>query len=230
MSKKKHFSYLFLVIASLILAVGVLSHGRFIPKLHIPKLEKKHLEHNDTLSVCLFYHAADYFVYQGSVIGFQYDILKQMEKDLNHPVDITIESDPDKMFTIALSNQYDIVCFDFDKTNYVPDYIALSSPVAYTYPVLIMRKKDGASDSSVHVVNIAAKYQSELDFSSLSDQGEWKVRHNPDLAIEDLMDMLVDKQIDYAVCNYNEAVTLMPLYNQLTIGPRVGTTFRARGF
>ena len=174
MSNKKHRSYLFLVVASLLLAVGVFSHGRFIPKIHIPKLEKKqHIEHGDTLSVCLFYHAADYFVYQGSVIGFQYDILKQMEKDLNHPVDITIESDPDKMFTIALSNQYDIVCFDFDKTNYVPDYIELSIPLAYTYPVLIMRKKDSAYDTVARIVNTAAKYQNDLDFSSLSDQGEW---------------------------------------------------------
>ena len=80
--KKKHLSYLFLAIASILLAVGVFSHGRFIPKLHIPRLEKKQKEHSDTLSVCLFYHAADYFVYQGSVIGFQYDMLKQLEKDL----------------------------------------------------------------------------------------------------------------------------------------------------
>jgi len=223
--KKKHLSYLFLAIASILLAVGVLSHGRLIPKLHIPRLEKKQKDHSDTLSVCLFYHAADYFVYQGSVIGFQYDILKQMEKDLNHPVDITIESDPDKMFVTALSNQYDIVCFDFDKTKYVPDYLTLSNAVAYTYPVLIMRKKEDLCDSAVHIVNTAAKYQNKLDFSSFEDEAAWKVKHNPDLAIEDLMDMLVDKQIDYAVCNYNEAVTLMPFYKQLTIGPRVGENF-----
>ena len=200
--KKKHLSYLFLAAASLLLAVGVLSHGRFIPKIHIPRLEKKHVEHSDTLSVCLFYHAADYFVYQGSVIGFQYDILKQLEKDLNHPVDITIESDADKMFVTALSN-----------------------PVAYTYPVLIMRKKDSEYDSLPRIVNTAAKYQNKLDFSSLDEYGDWKIKHNPDLAIEDLMDMLVDKQIDYAVCNYNEAVTLMPFYKLLTIGPRVGDNF-----
>ena len=223
--KRKHFSYLFLAIASLLLAAGVFSHGRFIPKLHIPRLEKKHKEHSDTLSVCLFYHAADYFVYQGSVIGFQYDILKQLEKDLGHPVDITIESDPDKMFVTALSNQYDIVCFDFDKTNYVPDYIALSNPVAYTYPVLIMRKKNSTTDSMERVVHTSAKFNNKLDFSLLEGQGEWKVQHNPDLAIEDLMEMLVDKQIDYAVCNYNEAVTLMPFYSQLAIGPRVGDNF-----
>ena len=226
--RRKHLSFVFLLIASLILAAVVLfhGHGAAIPKLHIAKLEKKHhRQRSDTISVCLFYHAADYFVYQGSVIGFQYDVLKQLEKDFQRPVEITIESDPEKMFLTALSNQYDIVCFDFDKSSYVPNYIDVSVPVAYTYPVLIMRKKDSAYDSLPHVVNTSAKYFNKLDFSSLKDPSSWKIQHNPDLAIEDLMEMLVDKQIDYAVCNYNVAITLMPFYTQLTIGPRVGDNF-----
>ncbi len=225
--RRKHASLLFLFIASLILAAVVLSHGHGSgPKLHIAKLEKKkHRPHSDTILVCLFYHAADYFVYQGSVIGFQYDMLKQMEKDFGRPVNIEIESDPEKMFYTALSNQYDIVCFDFDKDNYVPYYIDISEPVAYTYPVLIMRKKDAAYDTLPHIINTAAKYYNELDFSLLSDPSSWKVQHNPDMAIEDLMDMLEDKQIDYAVCNYNEAITLMPFYTHLAIGPRVGENF-----
>ncbi|MBR3551036.1 MAG: transglycosylase SLT domain-containing protein [Bacteroidales bacterium] len=226
--RRKHSSLLFLIVASLILATVVLvhGHGSAIPKLRIAKLEKKRVRvHGDTLSVCLFYHAADYFVYQGSVIGFQHDVLKQLEKDLQRPVNIVIESDPEKMFLTALSNQYDIICFDFDKTNYNPFYITVSEPVVYTYPVLIMRKKDPAYDSVPHVVNTAAKYYNKLDFSMLEDSLSWRIQHNPDLAIEDLMDMLVDGQIDYAVCNYNEAITLMPFYTQLTIGPRVGDNF-----
>lgn len=226
--RRKHSSLLFLVIASLILAAVIILRGHTsgVPKLHIAKLEKKKQRpHSDTISVCLFYHAADYFVYQGSVIGFQHDIFKQMEKDFGRPVEITIEADPEKMFLTALSNQYDIVSFDFDKSNYVPFYIDVSEPVAYTYPVIIMRKKDPAYDSLPHIVNTSAKYYNELDFSSLKDPSSWKIQHNPDLAIEDLMDMLVDKQIDYAVCNYNVAITLMPFYTQLTIGPRVGKNF-----
>jgi membrane-bound lytic murein transglycosylase F len=226
--RRKHSSLLFLVIASLILAAVIILRGHTsgVPKLHIAKLEKKKQRpHSDTISVCLFYHAADYFVYQGSVIGFQHDIFKQMEKDFGRPVEITIEADPEKMFLTALSNQYDIVSFDFDKSNYEPFYIDVSEPVAYTYPVIIMRKKDPAYDSLPHIVNTSAKYYNELDFSSLKDPSSWKIQHNPDLAIEDLMDMLVDKQIDYAVCNYNVAITLMPFYTQLTIGPRVGKNF-----
>lgn len=224
---RKYHSYLFLIVASLILAATVMLRGHdfVLPKLHLPKHEKKNIVHSDTISVCLFYHAADYFVYQGSVIGFQYDIFKQMEKDFQRPVNITIEADPEKMFTTALSNEYDIVCFDFDKSNYIPFYIEVSEPIAYTYPVLIMRKKDASYDSVPHIVNTAAKYYNNLDFSNLEDPDSWIIQHNPDLVIEDLMDMLVDKTIDYAVCNYNEAITLMPFYTQLTIGARVGENF-----
>lgn len=224
---RKHLSYLFLLIASLLLAIVVLWRGHVlkVPNLHIAKLERKQPERSDTLSVCLFYHAADYFVYQGSVIGFQYDILKQLEKDFHRPVDITIEADAESMFLTALSNKYDIVCFDFDKSNFEPYYITVSEPIVYTYPVLIMRKKDSAYDTLPHLVHTSAKYYNQLDFSSLENPKSWKVQHNPDLAIEDLMDMLVDKSIDYAVCNYNVAVTLMPFYTQLTIGPRVGENF-----
>ena len=224
---RKHLSYLFLIIASILLAIVVLWRGHVfnMPNLHIPKHAKKQPKRSDTLSVCLFYHAADYFVYQGSVIGFQYDMLKQLEKNLHRPVDITIEADAETMFLTALSNKYDIVCFDFDKANYVPNYITVSEPIAYTYPVLIMRKKDAAYDTLPHIVNTSAKYYNQLDFSSLNNPSSWIVKHNPDLAIEDLMDMLVDKTIDYAVCNYNVAITLMPFYTQLTIGPCVGENF-----
>mgnify|MGYP002625003242 CR=1 FL=1 len=208
----------------MILAAVVFAHGHVstAPKFHIPKLEKKksHL-HGDTLTVCLFYHAADYFVYQGTVIGFQYDLLKRMGQDLQRPVNIVIESDPDKMFLTALSNQYDIVCFDFDKACYDPFYITVSEPVAYTYPVLIMRKKDPAYDSLPHIVHTSAKFHSVLDFSSMQNPSSWELHYNPDLAIEDLMEMLVDGQIDYAVCNYNVAVTLLAAIARAVICPRI---------
>lgn len=224
---RKHLSYLFLAVASLILATVILArgHGNVLPKIHLPKHEKKHQAHSDTISVCLFFHAADYFVYQGSVIGFYYDILKQMEKDFGRPVDITIEADADRMYLSSLSNQYDIACFDLDKTHFSPFYVDVSEPIAYTYPVLIMRKKETGYDSAAPIVNTSAKYYNKLDFSTLENPASWQVKHNPDLSVEELMDMLVDKQIDYAVCNYNVAITLMPFYTQLTIGPRIGENF-----
>ena len=95
-------------------------------------------------------------------------MFKQLEKDLQRPVDIVIETDADKMYLTALSNQYDIVSFDFDKTVFLPYYLTLSDPIAYTYPVLIMRKKDTAYDSVPHIVHTSAKYYNKLDYNVLT--------------------------------------------------------------
>ncbi len=141
--KRKHVSYIFIAVAAIALVVILFSHDRIQPLPLKNKNEKKNLQpegHGDTIKALIFYHAADYFVYQGSVIGFQYDLIRQLGADLNRPVSISIESDPEKAFLKSFSGEYDIVGYDFDKSNFIPWYISESEPHSYTYPVLITRK------------------------------------------------------------------------------------------
>lgn len=224
---KKHLSYLFLALATAVLFVLVLTRGHinYDPLKDKLKHEKSAEDNSDTIKALIFYHAADYFVYQGSVIGFQYDLIKQLGKDLNRPVAISIENDPDKAFLECFSNNYDIVGFDFDKDMFSPDYITKSDAHSYTYPVLIMRKGTMPDSSDVHVVHASAKYYNQIDFSDLEQPGKWKLQHDLDATVEDLVEMLEDKQIDYVVCNYNVAITILPFYKDLVLGPRVGPNF-----
>ena len=116
--KKKHLSYLFLLIATALLGVFIFSHERvdYLPlKDKLKKVKEVTVVHSDTISALIFYHAADYFVYHGSVIGFQYDLIKKMGEELGRPVAIAIESDPAKAFLKSISNEYYLVGFDFDK-------------------------------------------------------------------------------------------------------------------
>lgn len=227
--KRKHTSLTFLIIASLVLAVFIILRGNSytanIVQNKIIKHQHTLKKHSDTISACIFYHAADYFVYQGSVIGFQYDILKQMEKDLQRPVTISIETESNEMLSKALSGQYDIVCFDFDLENFIGTYVEVSEPLAFSYPVLISRKHNKNDTILKKEINSSEGYFYKLKLSELENPNSWKIKNNPDLTIEDLMELLVDKHIDYAVCNYNVAITLMPFYKQLNIGPKIGDSF-----
>lgn len=188
-------------------------------------MEKKESEHSDTLKALIFYHAADYFVYQGSVIGYQYDLIKQMGKDLNRPVEIFIENDADKAFLKCFSNEYDIVGFDFDKAMFSPEYITESEPHSFTYPVLIMRKGTILDSNKTRIVHASSKFANQIDFKDLSNYGSWILKHDLDATVEDLIEMLEDTLIDYAVCNYNVAITILPFYKDLVLGPRVGENF-----
>lgn len=218
-----------MAIASLILAFFVILRGndRGVQTVHhkIIHTRAPKTQHSDTLTACIFYHAADYFVYQGAVIGFQYDILKQMEKDMQRPVAISIETDPDSMLFKALSGKFDIICFDYDLKNFEGTYIDVSEPIAFTYPVLIIRKHNKSDSVLNKEINTSSGYFNKLNLSGLNNSDSWTVKDNHELTTEDLMEMLVDKKIDYAVCNYNVAITLMPFYTQLAIGPRVGDNF-----
>lgn len=225
--KKKHYSYIFLAIATVLLCILIVSHGRidYVPLKEKLRLEKKSPEHSDTIKALILYHAADYFVYQGSVIGFQYDLIKQMGKDLERPVEISIETDPDKVFLKCFSNEFDIVGFDFDKTMFPSEYLVQSDPHSYTYPVLLMRKGTSLDTNIQRVVHSASKYDNRIDFQELKSKGTWKLQHDVDVTVEDLIEMLEDTIIDYMVCNYNVAITILPFYKDLVLGPRIGKNF-----
>ena len=51
----------------------------------------------DVVRALLLFHAADYFVYRGAPIGFQYNMLKELEVGLGRNIDIKIETDVNKM-------------------------------------------------------------------------------------------------------------------------------------
>lgn len=225
--KKKIIGEIAFLIATIILLGALFLRGRidYTPISNIIKHEKKSYHHSDTLKALIFYHAADYFVYHGQVIGFQYDMIKQMAKDFNMKVDIAIEADPDSMMMKSFSNQYDIIGFDFDKNFFSPMYLTLSEPHSYTHPILLVRKKMEFDSSDTHVVHIPAQYNQKLDLSKLQIPGTWRQQNHPEKTVEDLIEMLEDTLIDYVVCNHNVAITLLPFYKNLEMGPRIGEDF-----
>lgn len=228
--KRKHVSYIFLAAAAVVLIVVLSLHDRIQPLSFIEKIEKHENvaeSHGDTIDALIFYHAADYFVYQGSVIGFQYDLINRMGKDLGLPVHISIETDPEVAFEATLTNKYDVVSFDFVRDPYISLYIDESVPHSYTYPVLITRKKSRAQDDNVkHVVHVPGRYPHHIDLSIMINQSKnWELQYEQGLSVEDLFEMMADTLIDYMVCNYNEAITMLPFYSTLALGPRVGENF-----
>lgn len=225
--KKKHVSYLFILIATVVLFCLLVFHGRVEKIPIVSKIEREIIpvHPSDTITALIFYHAADYFVYQGSVIGFQYDLLRQMSHDLKKPVRIDIESDPDKAFLASFTNKYDIVGMDFNKDIYPSQYLSQSIPHSYTYPALIMRKDMKWKNQKHHRIYVPSKYSTALDLSVLENPEQWEIVYKNDVTVEDLFSQLEDTTIDYMVCNYNVAITLLPFYDDLVIGPRVGKNF-----
>ena len=94
----------------------------------------------DTLHVLLKYHASDYFIFKGTTIGFQFELLKELEKSIGKVIDITVSSHFDSVYSEVFKNNYDIVALDFRRSGIVAPLLEFSYPHSFSYPVLISRK------------------------------------------------------------------------------------------
>lgn len=182
-------------------------------------------ECRDTLHALVFYHASDYFVYRGSPIGFQYDMLKQMAKDLNKKLVITVENDPEKSFLSCFTKAFDLVAMDVNKNQIFAAYLNFSEPHSYSYPVLISRKKTVICDTTKREVYIPAQFPVDITFVDIDHEYDWELIYSEDFTTEDLFELLAEKNIDFIASDYNLAITLLPFYPNLQIVGRIGSDF-----
>ncbi|MBO4654459.1 MAG: transglycosylase SLT domain-containing protein [Bacteroidales bacterium] len=222
--KRDFVSYIVLIALSLVLFAFVIHYDKSRSSFSA-EIASKEENKSDTLHALLFYHASDYFVYRGSPIGFQYDMLKIMAKDLGKTILVTVESDPENAFFTCFTNQYDLVAMDVNKGKIFTHYLNFSEPHSYSYPVLISRKGTLISDTSVNELHIPAQFPVDVTLVDVHHNSEWEMVYSEHNRTEDLFEMLADKEIDFIASDYNLAVTLLPFYPNLKIVGRIGSDF-----
>ena len=187
----------------------------------VPVDESRH----DTIHALLFYHASDYFIYRGSPIGFQYDMLKQMAKDLHKEIIISIESDPENAFYACFENHYDLVAMDVNKNQLFTSFLTFSEPHSYSYPVMISRKNLKLSDTLDYVLHVPAQFPVDVSLADIDFGTNWRVVQTEHESTEDLLELLAEKEMNFVASDYNLAITLLPFYPSLKIVGRIGSDF-----
>lgn len=180
---------------------------------------------SDTIHALLFYHASDYFVYRGSPIGFQYDMLNLMASDLGKAIVITVESNPENAFYSCFTNQYDMVAMDINKGRIFTSYLHFSEPHSYSYPVLIARKNTKINDTLINELYLPAQFPVDVTLTDVHHTSNWDFIYTENYKTEDLFELLDEKKIDFIASDYNLAVTLLPFYPNLKIVGRIGSDF-----
>jgi membrane-bound lytic murein transglycosylase F len=179
----------------------------------------------DTLKVLLFYHAADYFIYKGAFIGFQYELFHIMEKELKKKVEVTVENDPQACFYHYFSGKYDIVAFDCDPQDVALHFLTFSYPHSTTCPVLVVNRNDTVSSRDIH---ISAPFNTKVNEKSFSNFADCNFIYDRNKTAEILFDELDRKQIQAIVTYYNDALMLLAFYPNLRIAERINDTLKRR--
>ncbi len=180
----------------------------------------------DRLFILLYCNSSDYFLYKGTPIGFQYDLLKIMCNSLGKEPFITLSKNPDDIKTNLHTSKYDIIAIDLDTRKKGKESLLFSTPHSTSYPVMIQRVDDDLSHRKF--LYIPAHFPGRIVADSLPRSDHWELIKSDQMDVEDFFELLVESKIDYLVADYNTAITLLPFYPDLEIKHQLGPTYQRR--
>jgi membrane-bound lytic murein transglycosylase F len=242
-NRLKKRTIIFLIISLLALSLGVEFY--FFDAADLPILKKLPLLHKhskiemvipqinserdlDVIRTLLLFHAADYFVYRGAPIGFQYEMLKNMELGLGRNIDIKIETDAGRMQKELYGNNYDVVIMDFIHNGFLLPFLERSIPHSYSYPVLVSANYSDSIDSKT--IMVSSDFPAKLFFKQDSPYHHFQIEKNDLHSTEELFEMVANEIVPYLICDFNQAITLISFYPNVQILDKAGPQFERRWF
>lgn len=220
--------HLFLLLTTAALLVAVFLHPAK-PILEPEKPGPVYVENtSDRINVLLFCQSSDYFLYRSSAMGFQYDLIKIMGDSLHKEIQFTYTSDPDEVEKHLFTSDFDIIAYDIEPSQVNKDELTFSIPHSYSQPVLLANAKIAEDSTRIDSMN-TAYLPEHVPFNVIKDSldfGKWKLIRSDSTDAEELVDLLQDDSIDYAIVDYNTAIMLEPFYSNVKMMKAVGGKYQ----
>ncbi len=200
----------------------------------------------DTLKVLTGYNAYSYFIYKGQPMGFEYDLVNKLAEYLGIQPEFTIVKNIDDMFTLVNSNSGDIIAFNLTITKDRLDKVDFTHHHYTIKQVLVQRKPENWRKMMLHqieeqlirdpaeligdtiVVRNGSSYTPRL--KNLSDEigGDIIIKEaDPELTIEDLIEMVAKGEIDYTISDDNVANLSATSFSNIDVKTPVSLIQRA---
>jgi membrane-bound lytic murein transglycosylase F len=199
-----------------------------------------------TLKVLTGYNAYSYFIYKGQPMGFEYDLVNKLAEYLGIQPEFTIVKNIDDMFTLVNSDSGDVIAFNLTITKDRLDKVDFTHHHYTIKQVLVQRKPENWRNMMLHqieeqlirdpaeligdtiVVRNGSSYIPRL--KNLSDEigGDIIIKEaDPELTIEDLIEMVAKGEIDYTISDNNVANLSAISFSNIDVNTPVSLIQRA---
>lgn len=176
-----------------------------------------------TLRVVIDYNSTNYFIYKGKPMGYQLELLQEMCNYLSLKLDVTVSNDMEKNFTSLETGLVDVIATNIAVTKDCDPKFSFTEPHSYTRQVLVQRKyKREEEQSRMKIFNPIIRNQLELGGKTIYVQkhssyvqrlknlsfeigDSINVVEIPDYETEQLIGLVAAGEIDYTVCDENQA-------------------------
>jgi membrane-bound lytic murein transglycosylase F len=170
-------------------------------------------------------NSTDYFAYKGEPMGFQFEMLKQLGQFLGMEVEIIVSNNMDEDFQALFEGKVDIIAKSMAPNTYKTDLFTNSLPLYNTKHVLVQRKSllnirnfientDKLTGQNIYIP-IRSAFSTTLNSINEENGGRLNMYEMPGYTAERLVELVATKQIDYTVCNFEQAKMMQEDYPEL---------------
>ncbi|TVR73365.1 MAG: lytic transglycosylase F [Marinilabiliales bacterium] len=187
------------------------------------------------------YNSTNYFIYRGEPMGYQYEMLNLLADHLGVRLDVVVNNNLDESFSCLMGDECDLIAMNLTVTRERSRMFDFTVPHSQTRQVLVQRLPSDwhymtAAELDTHMVRspleLAGKtvhvqknsaYASRL--RNLMDEiGDTILIKEVDIAVEQLITMVAEGEIDITVGDENVARVNQTYYQNLDIGTAISFT------
>lgn len=189
------------------------------------------------LRVVVDYNFTNYFVYRGKPMGYKYEMLKQLARELDVKLEFVVSNDLEETFRGLETGRFDLAAKNLTITQERNKRVDFTQPITQTRQVLVQRRQSNKSNSRNQLVNsqleLAGKtitVQKHTAFVTRLHNIEEEIGYElvvveDSLAgVEQLVSMVASGEIDYTVCDEIVAKLYARHYSNLDVS--VPVSFR----
>jgi membrane-bound lytic murein transglycosylase F len=184
------------------------------------------------------FNSTNYFVYKGQPMGFHYELLKSFSDFSGINIEIISENDINRSIEMVNSGEADILAVDLSIDSLKSKFLRFTSPVGRTRQVLVQRKPNrwsemAQSETEKSLVrnkfDLAGKtvyaQSGSAASASLKELNEKTGNRITIIEVpfdaENLINLISNREIDYAVCDENIAKVNECYYPIIDVGTEI---------
>jgi len=110
------------------------------------------IKESGKLKALTIYSGTTYFLYKGRPMGFEYELLKRMAKDLDVELEMVVAKDENNLIKLLQEGEGDIIAYGYTITKDRKRKINFTTPLYLSHQVLIQKKPENWRRMKLHEI------------------------------------------------------------------------------
>ncbi len=123
-----------------------------LQETEVAKADLPEIMARDTLFAITSYGPVSYFIYRGQPMGYEYELLQLLARDLDMEVEIILAHDLEEMMDMLEAGEGDLIAYGLTITSERRRKLAFTEPLNVTRQILVQRKPNNWRQMKLHEI------------------------------------------------------------------------------